>query len=226
MGDAGYRCRAVAVVGVVALACMVWGPVRADSMTGPIDLGTVGTGPIELNPTRSVHPSPARHRPPSAPAHALAIKAFFGTFAGNGLADGADVAYFGVTQRDLDVKISPAGDGGFTVTWTTVLREGGNPKAPNVRRRETTMTFAPGPRPGLFHSLDNGDPLGGGMISWARISRNTLMVHQFAVTADGRHELQTYARTLSGSGMSLLYTRVLDGERTRRVRGKLVKTAD
>jgi hypothetical protein len=217
-------------IGVIAAVVFVWAaacpPAWADSMTGPIDLGTVGTGPIELNPTRSVEPSPNRHRPPSTLAHALDIKAFFGNFTGNGLADGADVAYFGVTQRDLDVKISPAADGGFTVAWTTVLRGGGDPKDPKVRRRETTMTFAPGPRPGLFHALDNGDPLTGGTISWARVSRNALFIRQFTVLDDGRHELQTYERTLSGSGMTLLYTRVLDGERTRRVRGKLVKTAD
>lgn len=212
---------AVLLVGIAAGASA-----RADSMTGPIDLGKVGLGPVELNPTRSVEPSPSRRRPPSTLAHALDIKAFFGKFTGNGLADGADVAYFGVTQRDLDVKIAPAADGGFTVAWTTVLRAGGDPKKPKIRKRETSMAFVPGPRPGLFHALDNGDPLAGGMISWARISRNTLVIRQFTVLDDGRHELQTYERTLSGSGMTLLYTRVLDGERTRRVRGKLVKTAD
>lgn len=223
----GARRLGIAVVAAILFVGIVAGvPARADSMTGPIDLGKVGTGPIELNPTRSVEPSPNRHRPPSTLAHALDIKAFFGTFTGNGVADGADVAYFGVTQRDLDVKIAPAADGGFTVAWTTVLRDGGDPKDPKVRKRETTMTFAPGPRPGLFHALDNGDPLAGGTISWARVSRNTLFIRQFTVLADGRHEMQTYERTLSGSGMSLLYTRVLDGERTRRVRGKLVKTAD
>jgi len=37
--------------------------------------------------------------------------------------------------------------------------------------------------------------------------------------------MQTYARTLSGTGMDLVYTRIVDGERQRRVRGKLVKNA-
>lgn len=212
---------AVLLTGVAAVASA-----RADSMTGPIDLGKVGLGPVELNSAQPVAPPPKRHRPPSSLEHALNIKAFFGTFTGSGLADGDDAAYFGVTQRDLDVKIAPTADGGFTVAWTTVLREGGDPKKPNVRKRATSMTFAPGPRPGLFHALDNGDPLAGGMISWARISRNTLVIRQLTVLEDGRHEVQTYERTLSGSGMSLLYTRVLDGEQTRRVRGKLVKTGD
>jgi len=202
----------------------------ADNMTGRIDLGTVKTGTIQLNPSDTLQtPAPRPPLKPKAPSRAAAplkIAAFFGSFAGNGVANGEDSAYFGVTQRDLDVQISPAGDGGFTVAWTTVLRSGGDPKAPNVRRRSATMTFTPGPRPGLFRAADNGDPLAGGMISWARISGNTLAIHQFDVLADGRHEIQTYARTLSGTGMKLVYTRVIDGERTRHVRGDLVKNGN
>lgn len=219
-------------IGVMVGAVVAgWGAsALADNMTGPINLGTVKTGTIQLNPSDSIRPAPPRPslkpRAPSRKATPLKIAAFFGSFAGNGLADGDDVAYFGVTQRDLDVKISSAEDGGFSVAWTTVLRGGGDPKAPNVRRRATTMSFAPGPRPGLFHATDNGDPLAGGMISWAHVSGNTLTIHQFDVLDDGRHEIQTYARTLSGGGMSLIYTRVIDGERTRRVRGNLVKNGN
>lgn len=202
---------------------------RADNMTGPIDLGSVKTGQIQLNTAPSSQPAPRpplKPRAPSRTAAPLKIGAFFGSFAGNGVAEGADAAYFGVTQRDLDVKISPAGDGGFTIAWTTVLRAGGDPKAPNVRRRATAMTFEPGPQAGLFRATDNGDPLAGGVLSWANVVGNTLTVHQFTVLADGRHDIQTYARTLSGTGMSLVYTRAVDGERLRRVRGQLVKNAD
>ncbi|MBV8534734.1 MAG: hypothetical protein JO128_04020 [Alphaproteobacteria bacterium] len=198
----------------------------AGNMTGPIDLGTV-----QLSPTDMVQKPPLA-RPtlkPKAPSRAvtpLKLAAFFGSFAGHGLADGDDSAYFGVTQRDLDVAIAPTGEGGFSVAWTTVLRGGGDPKSPNVRRRSTTVTFAPGPRPGLFRATDNGDPLGGGMVSWARISGNTLTIHQFDVLADGRHEIQTYDRTLAGTGMKLVYTRLIDGEKTRHVRGDLVKNGN
>ncbi|HTP82509.1 MAG TPA: hypothetical protein VMQ11_06180 [Alphaproteobacteria bacterium] len=217
-----------AVMGIVIVGCSgAWGAAGlAANMTGPIDLGTV-----QLSPTDMVQ-RPPQSRPtlkpkaPSRPAAPLKLATFFGSFAGHGLADGDDSAYFGVTQRDLDVQISPAGEGGFSVAWTTVLRAGGDPKAPNVRRRSVNMTFAPGPRPGLFHAIDNGDPLGGGMVSWARISGNTLMIQQFDVLADGRHEIQTYARTLAGTGMKLVYTRDVDGERTRHVRGDLVKNGN
>jgi hypothetical protein len=218
----------VALIGTaLVLGALAGSAARADNMTGPIDLGTVKTG---LNSSQSIQPAPPRPplkpRAPGRTAAPLKVSAFFGSFAGNGLADGADVAYFGVTQRDLDVKISPAGSGGFTVAWTTVLRDGGNPKAPNIRRRATAITFEPGPQPGLFHATDNGDPLAGGVLSWASVSGNTLKVHQFSVLPDGHHEIQTYARTLSGTGMTLIYTRAIEGDRQRRVRGQLVKNAD
>lgn len=198
----------------------------AAQMTGPIDLGGV-----RLNPSPAPTPQSTNRRSTTtaqttpAPSRNLDIKAFFGSFAGSGVADGDDTTYFGVTQRDLDVRISAAADNGFTVAWTTVLRAGGDMQNPNIRRRATTMTFRPGPRPGIFTAAENGDPLRGGTISWARISRSTLTVYSFSVQDDGRHDMQTYARTLSGTGMDLVYTRIVDGERQRRVRGKLVKNA-
>jgi len=190
------------------------------------------TGPIDIFPGRAQQPAqatpaPRRAAPPSttpAPSRTLDIKAFAGSFAGSGVADSEDTTYLGVTQRDLDVRITAMADGGFTIAWTTVLRTGSDAQ-PVIRRRATTMTFRPGPRSGLFTATDNGDPLQGGMLSWARISRSTLTIHQFSVREGGQHDIQTYARTLSGTGMDLVYTRVVDGERQRRVRGKLVKNA-
>jgi len=213
----------LAIVAIVAA-----GGSAAAQITGPIDTGTVRTERLQLNPSSPVQATPAPRRaaaPPAAPARTLDIKAFFGSFAGSGIADGEDTVYLGVTQRDLDVRIAAAGEGGFTVSWTTVLRVGGDAQNPEVRRRATSMTFRPGPRPGLFTAADNGDPLQGGMLSWARLSRSTLTIHQFSVREGGQHDIQTYARTLTGSGMDLVYTRVVDGERQRRVRGKLVKNA-
>ncbi len=214
-----------------ALGLALWlslaGAAAGQGMTGPIDTGRVSTQPIQLNRDQA----PAARKPAAktstapAPSRNLDIKAFFGNFSGSGLADAEDIAYLGVTERDLDVRIAPAADGGFTVAWTTVLREGSS-QAPSIRRKATTMSFAPGTRPGVFRAADNGDPLAGGTIAWARINRETLNIYLFSVRDDGRHELQTYARTLSGTGMDLVYTRIVDGERQRRVRGKLVKNAN
>ena len=220
---------------VIALSVLAWAAgdtafaqMTVAQMTGPIDTGTVRTERLQLNPAQPAQATPAPRRataPPAAPARALDLKAFLGSFSGSGIADGEDTVYLGVTQRDLDVRIAASSEGGFTVSWTTVLRVGGDAQKPEVRRRATTLTFRPGPRAGLFTATDNGDPLQGGMLSWARIQRSTLTIHQFSVREGGQHEIQTYARTLTGSGMDLVYTRVVDGERQRRVRGKLVKNA-
>lgn len=223
------------VVARASLAILLWlaagaSVAAAQGMTGPISTGEVRLERIQLAPGPAAPAPPAARRTAAPPragsaSQPLDIKAFFGSFAGSGLADGDDSAYFGVTQRDLDVRIAAAGQGGFTIVWTTVLRGGGDPKNPDIRRRETTMTFAPGPRPGLFTAAANGSPLDGGVIAWARLARNTLTIYVFAVREDGRHDIQTYARTLSGNGMELVFTRLVDGERQRRVRGKLVKNA-
>lgn len=168
---------------------------------------------------------PATATPRREPQADLRIQAFFGSFSGSGLAETEGSAYFGVTLRDLDVKISAAPGDGFVIAWTTVLRQGGNPAQPNVRKRAASLTFVPGPRPGQFRGADSGDPLAGKPLSWARIERNTLFIYEMAVLPDGRYDLQTYSRTLSGNGMQLVYNRVTDGERMRTVKGRLVKQA-
>ena len=85
-------------------------------------------------------------RPPSpAPAQAqdATPKAFHGVYSGTGIARSKDSFYFGITMRDLDVEIRPADGGGFSVKWTTVLRQGGTPENPDVRKKGTTLTFSP-----------------------------------------------------------------------------------
>ena len=46
---------------------------------------------------------------------------------GGGIAENDDSIYFGVTARDFDVTIGPAGNG-FSVEWTSVIRGGDDPK--------------------------------------------------------------------------------------------------
>ncbi len=213
---------------LIVMAMLTLASPLAAQITGPIDMGGVRTERMQLNPAQPVQatPAPGRTAPARPAARTLDIKAFFGSFAGSGVADGEDTTYLGVTQRDLDVRITPAAEGGMTIAWTTLVRSGSAAQNTESRRRATSMTFVPGPRSGLFRSVDNSDPLGGGTIAWARIARDTLTVHLFSIQDDGRHEMQTYARTVSGNGMDLVYTRIVDGERQRRVRGKLVKNAN
>jgi hypothetical protein len=171
---------------------------------------------------------------PAAPAQApasrdLSIRAFFGTFTGTGLARTEDSAYFGVTVRDLDVKIEALPGDGFQTKWTSVIRSGGDPARPRVRRREAVMQFMPVPGKAdlkLYRSTESGDPLDGKLMAWARITRNTLLMHMVQINEDGSYDFETYSRTLSASGMELVYSRVRDGEQYRSVKGKLIKNAN
>ena len=61
----------------------------------------------------------------------IQIDAFYGRWKGTGMAETPGSVYFSMTARDLDVLIAPKGEG-FTVSWTTVLRQGGDPDNPDV----------------------------------------------------------------------------------------------
>lgn len=158
-------------------------------------------------------------------AENLPPAAFFGTFQGSGYAENRDSLYFGTTVRDLDVVIAANGSG-FNVTWTTVIRSGGNPSNPDVKRKAQTVSFAPSGQPGVFRGTPSGDPLSGNAYIWARIEQHTLTVYIMTIAADGAYEMQSYARTVSGAGMDLVFTRIRDGEPVREAKAKLIKLAN
>ncbi len=158
-----------------------------------------------------------------ARAQTLPLDAFFGTFEGTGLARSDVSDYFGLTVRDLDVTIGPAAGGGLTIAWTTVIRSGGDPDNPNVRRKSASVTFTPSERPGIYRATDASDVLGGGSYAWAYVDGYSLVVHSLSVPDGGAYVMQTYKRTLSDLGMSLEFTSVRDGETLRRVEGRLTK---
>ena len=155
----------------------------------------------------------------------LPIAAFFGTFTGGGVAENRDSIYFAVTARDFDVVIRPEG-AGFRIDWTSVIRRGGDPARPDIRRKKTTKILVPAGAPGVFRGTGSGDPLAGGELCWARIAGNTLKIFLMMVDKAGIYELQQYDRTLSGTGMQLIFTSLRDGDRVRTVKGRLVKTGN
>lgn len=160
-----------------------------------------------------------------AQAQEVGLAAFFGRWEGSGIAEDPDNLFFSMTARDLDVRIEPQGDG-FTITWTTLIRVGDDTANPEIRRREASLTFGPRSAMGFYPALDSGDPLAGGVMSWARLEDRTLTVYQMVMTDGGGYALTRYARTLTAPGMELLFRRDQDGETTRTVRARLVKTED
>ena len=87
-----------------------------------------------------------------APAMAgenLPIEAFAGHFEGTGIARDEVSKYFDETVRELAVTIVPE-DGGFALSWSTVLRQGGDPDDPDVRENAHALFFEPTDRAHVF----------------------------------------------------------------------------
>lgn len=158
---------------------------------------------------------------PSAFAQSLPVDAFYGHFQGSGIAENDDSLYFGVTVRDLDVRIGPDDDG-FFVEWTSVIRGGGTPDNPEVRKRSQRAAFSPSEQPNVFVSNAATNPMAGGLV-WARIVDQTLTVNVMRISKNGSYTVQTYDRTLSGTGMALKFVNTTDGAPQRQVEARLVK---
>lgn len=161
----------------------------------------------------------------AAQAEDLPLQAFYGHYQGSGVAENADSLYFGVTVRDLDVRIAPEAPG-FYVEWTSVIRGGGDPNNPNVRKRTQRMSFSPTGKPGVFNVEGAQDPRGPEGLGWAKITDRTLTVHVMRITDDGGYVIQTYDRTLEGTGMRLKFINVANGEPQREVDARLVKVGN
>ena len=147
---------------------------------------------------------------------AAGLKDFFGRFVGQGVAKNRDNLDFARTMRELDTIIEPSGEGGFTVKWTTVIRdvEGG-------RKIDNAMSFLPAGKPNVFKSVDSGDPVAKGHYAWARIDGRTLTINVLEVGDEGQGRWQVYERRLTGDGMELTFRRLDPTGALRIVSGKL-----
>ena len=154
-----------------------------------------------------------------------AASAFFGHWKGSGVSESEVSINFRMTARDLDVVITPAGNG-FSLAWTTVQRQKGDPNKPEVVRKGSEIVFGPSDRPGVWQEAGSGSRGAGERYAWSRIEENTMTTQIIEVDDEGRSNLHVYRRTLSGTGMSLEFRRLVDGELVRTVDGKLIKFAN
>ncbi|MBL6952370.1 MAG: hypothetical protein ISR50_07040 [Alphaproteobacteria bacterium] len=155
----------------------------------------------------------------------VGIAAFQGVWRGNAVSESQISANFKMTSRDIDVTVRTDADGGFAITWNTVQRQKGDPNNPREELKSTKMQFTPA-RPGVWRAAANADPLDSpAPFAWAFLKDRTLHIVSLRIYADGRHETQTYRRTLSGTGMALEFIRDVDGEQVRRASGRLIKVA-
>ena len=163
---------------------------------------------------------------PLAPsASNLGIAAFEGVWQGNAVSESTISANFRLTSRDIDIIVRGANDGGFSITWNTVQRQMGDPNNPRAKLKSTSMWFSP-VRLNVWRSNKNNDPVSlPTPYAWAFIKERTLEIVTVHIYKDGTHETQIYRRTLSGTGMTLEFSRTLSGKPVRSASGRLVKVA-
>jgi hypothetical protein len=110
----------------------------------------------------------------------------------------------------------------FYVEWTSVIRGGGDPNNPDIRRRTQRMDFTPGSKANTFNVTGRDNPRTNGL-AWAQVQDQTLSVYVMQITDTGGYVIQTYNRTLEGTGMRLKFINVANGEPQREVDARLVK---
>ena len=145
------------------------------------------------------------------------IQYFYGRFTGGAEIKGDPNA---PARRESEVEIA-ATDNGFQITWTTLSLD--VESTGGVKVKTAVEKFVPTETPTIFHTEEQGDPLNGKPLTWATITGNTLMMSTLTIWPDGTHDLATWSRTVIGDQMKLVFTRVQNGEITRRVEGELVK---
>ena len=151
----------------------------------------------------------------------LPLKAFFGDWHGVGTAQSDIDPYLHINARDLDVDIHPVGKG-FRIRWTTVMRDSGSPMQPKWEKHQAELTFVPAGRKNVWREAHATDPMER-PYAWAHIKGHSLIVTLVTITADGGLELQVYERTVADGAMELQFTRMADGERIRRAKGRLTR---
>lgn len=159
---------------------------------------------------------------PAARAADVPITAFYGEFIGTGIAETKMPSKVAVTARDLDVTIKPTADG-FEISWTTVEYKL-QPGKVTSNRSASTVAFVPTARKNIFKAAKPGDPTAEESYYWARIAGQTLTVFAVAINEKGDQEIASWARTLNGNRMELVFRRSVAGEPQRSVKGSLAKT--
>jgi len=152
------------------------------------------------------------------------IKPYLGDWHGSAMALSETDEDFPATKRDVALTVSPTDLGGFTMSWSTLQRQKGDPKAPLEVLKSTTIEFVPALQENQWRAKAEADPYTGGVIYWARLDGRGLTVSSFTISSDGKPEFQTYRRTVSGNNMKLEFSNVKDGKFIRTVKGSLTRS--
>jgi hypothetical protein len=169
-------------------------------------------------------PIAAIHAQAAADPAASSAPASLADFTGRYLGAGVEVALAPSPQeppRRMS-RVEIAGDEReFVMRWATV-KLGPNFKPEPVKATEQELRFRPGSKPGHFVAVAGADGLAAPDAT-AEISGRTMVVIKTETLPDGRRSIQRYERTLTGSGMDVVFTRTEGGQLVRQVNLKLTR---
>lgn len=151
------------------------------------------------------------------------IQTYYGDWTGTATASSETDEDFPTSKRDIAVTIAPTDLSGFLLSWSTLQRQKGNPKAPLEVLKSTTVEFVPSVNPNQWRAKADVDPYTGGIIYWARLDGRGLTISSFTINPDGKPEYQTYTRRVTGNAMKLEFSNVKDGKFVRTVSGSLTR---
>ncbi len=155
----------------------------------------------------------------------VSLTAFEGHWEGTAVSESSSSVNFAITSRDMDVEIRPQSDKSFTVKWRTLLRQVGQPGAPDEVLKETTRTYLPTAGGKVWHVAKKGNVYSGDTVSWATLKGQNLTIYSMAMSKNGGYDMLVYSRTLTGLGMKLEFTAMRDGKLRRTASGTLIKSA-
>jgi hypothetical protein len=167
--------------------------------------------------------APAFAAPAKVPVPQLTLDSYYGDWQGTATALSETDEDFPTSKRDIAVSINKSAIGGFLLSWSTLQRQKGNPKAPLEVLKSTTVEFVPAPTPNTWRANPESDPYSGGILYWARLDGTGLVISSFTINEDGKPEFQTYRRRVAGKEMRLEFSNVKDGKFVRTVKGQLRK---
>jgi len=161
--------------------------------------------------------------PAKGPIAPLVLDPYYGDWQGTATALSETDEDFPTSKRDIAVSVAKTNLSGFLLSWSTLQRQKGNPKAPLEVMKSTTVEFVPAPTPNQWRAKADADPYSGGILYWARLDGSGLVVSSFTINPEGQPEFQTYRRRIVGPEMKLEFSNVKDGKFVRTVKGSLRK---